>query len=138
MRALVVDDELTSRILLQETLARYGDVETCEDGAEAVETCLRAISENRPYEIICMDIMMPGMSGLDALQRIRQEEERAGRQRSDGAKVIMITAKDDSESIAKSFQQLCDAYLTKPVDMRDLLNILHCLCPLPEPEPAKA
>jgi len=134
MRVLVVDDELTSRFLLQETLARYGDVEASEDGSEAVEKCIQALGENRPYDIICMDIMMPGMSGLEALQRIRQEEERTGRTRSDGAKVIMITAKDDSESIAQSFQQLCDAYLTKPVDMRDLLNILHCLYPVPEPE----
>jgi two-component system, chemotaxis family, chemotaxis protein CheY len=132
MRVLVVDDELTSRILLQETLARYGEVEISEDGAEAVDKCRQAISEGLPYNLICMDIMMPGMSGLEALQTIRGEEECSGLTRSDAAKVIMITAKDDSESIAQSFQSLCDAYVTKPVDMQDLLNIVDCLYPAQE------
>jgi len=133
MRVLVVDDELTSRIVLQETLAGYGEVDTAENGAEAVEKCRCAFAEGRPYEVICMDIMMPGMSGLEALQTIRQDEERSGRQRPNAAKVIMISARDDSESITQSFQQLCDAYLTKPVDLTDFLNILQCLHPIPEP-----
>ena len=133
MRALVVDDEMTSRIVLQDTLARYGDVDTSEDGADAVEKCRRALEEGLPYDVICMDIMMPGMTGLEALQTIRREEERSGRPRPGAAKVIMISAKDDSESIKQSFQHLCDAYLTKPLDLTDFLNILLCLYPIPEP-----
>jgi two-component system chemotaxis response regulator CheY len=133
MRILVVDDEPTSRILLEGMLAGYGNVERAGDGAEAVEKCRQALGDRLPYGLICMDIMMPGMSGLEALQTIREEEERSGLPRSDAAKVVMITAKDDSDSISQSFQSLCDAYVTKPVDMQDLLNIVDCLYPAQEP-----
>lgn len=132
MRALIVDDESTSRIVLEEILARYGEVHSANNGSEAVGRCRRALEQGRPYDVICMDIMMPGVSGLEALQLIRKEEKRFGRAGDQAAKVIMITARDDSESISQSFQQLCDAYLTKPIDAADFLGILDCLHPILE------
>ncbi len=72
---------------------------------------------------------MPGVNGVEALRTIRQDEEQSGRIRAHAANVVMITAKDDSNSNAQSFQELCDAYVTKPVDAGDLLNIVDCLQP---------
>jgi len=133
MRSLVVDDELTSRIVLEQILRSYGEVDCAQTGTDAVDACQRALQLGHPYDVVCMDIMMPGMSGLDALKLIRQDEERFGRTRQQAAKVIMITGRDDSEIISQCFQQLCDAYLTKPIDAADFLGILDCLHPMPQP-----
>jgi two-component system chemotaxis response regulator CheY len=130
MKALVVDDELTTRIILQETLSPYAEVHTCGDGTEAVSACARALDHGGPYDLICMDLMMPRMGGLDALRLIRQEEERHGRIRPRAAKVIVTTASDDAETISTAFRELCDAYLVKPIDAAELLNFVYCLFPV--------
>jgi two-component system chemotaxis response regulator CheY len=133
MKALVVDDDLTTRTVLQEMLSRYAEVHSCVDGTEAVLACTRALDRDDPYDLICMDILMPTMNGLEALKLIRDDEERHGRIRSRGAKVIITTAADDTDSIHTAFQQLCDAYIVKPIDGTELLNIVYCLCPVDEP-----
>ena len=130
MKALVVDDELTTRMVLLETLSQYGEVHTCVDGTEAVEVCNRALDQGGPYDLICMDLIMPAMGGLEALKLIRAAEERHGRLRPSAAKVIITTAADDSNTISRAFQELCDAYLVKPIDPAELLNIVYCLCPI--------
>jgi two-component system, chemotaxis family, chemotaxis protein CheY len=132
MRALVVDDELTTRLVLEDLLARYAEVDCCTGGAEAVEAARRALENGDPYELICLDIFMPGMTGIEALARIRQDEERHGRERPRGAKVIMTTASGDTDTADRAFHEFCDAYVLKPIDAAELLNVIECLCPLAE------
>ncbi len=130
MKALVVDDDLTTRIVLQEALARYGEVHSCVDGTEAVEASRRALDRGSPYDLICMDLIMPTMGGLEALKLIREEEERHGRVRPQASRVIITTASDDNDSITQAFQKLCDAYVVKPIDTAELVNIVYCLFPI--------
>jgi len=132
MKALVVDDDLTTRIVLQEILSRYGEVHSCVDGAEAVQACTRALDHGGPYDLICMDLLMPCMNGLEALKLIRQEEANRGRTRPRASKVIIATASDDTNSISAAFRELCDAYVVKPIDASELLNIVECLFPIQE------
>ena len=132
MKALVVDDDVTTRIVLQEILSRLADVDSCADGTEAVEACTIALDCGDPYDLICMDLLMPKMNGLEALTLIRQDEERHGLIRPRGSKVIITTAAGDDKSIDTAFQQLCDAYVVKPIDGEDLLNMVYCLCPVEE------
>lgn len=132
MRALVVDDDLTTRLVLQEILSRYAEVHSCVDGTEAVQACSRALDHGTAYDLICLDLMMPTMNGLEALKLIRQEEERHGHTRPRAAKIIITTAADDTGSISAAFQELCDAYLVKPIDGAELINLVYCLCPMEE------
>jgi len=136
MKTLVVDDDLTTRIVLQEILSRFGEVHSCMDGTEAVQVCSRALECDRPYDLICLDILMPTMSGLEALKLIRREEESCGRTRPRAAKVIIITATDDTDTVREAFNELCDAYVVKPIDAAELLNMVYCLCPVVESDPA--
>jgi two-component system, chemotaxis family, chemotaxis protein CheY len=135
MKALVVDDELTTRIVLEEILSPYGGVDTCEDGAEAVAACARARAGGTPYDLVCMDLFMPNMGGLEALKLIRQEEETSGLARPRGCKVIITTAAGDRDSISVAFRELCDAYLVKPIDAAELVDLVYCLCPIEERTP---
>jgi two-component system chemotaxis response regulator CheY len=135
MRALVVDDELTTRIVLEEILAPYGVVHTRVDGLEAVAACAQALDAGNPYDLVSLDLLMPNMGGLEALKLIRQDEERHGLPRGRGAKVVITTAAGDRESINFAFRELCDAYLLKPIDAAELLDVVYCLCPIDDEEP---
>ena len=127
MKALIVEDDFTSSLLLQEILKHYGPSDTALNGRQAVEAVRRAIDSGEPYDLICLDIMMPEMDGHEALQQIRALEEAKGIVAVKGAKVVMTTALDDSKNILASFKDQCDIYLTKPVDKAKLLGELRKL-----------
>jgi two-component system, chemotaxis family, chemotaxis protein CheY len=130
MRTLIVEDDFTSRLLLQSFLSQYGECHIATNGEEAV-TAFRAAQESgNAYDLICMDIMMPEMDGQTAVKKIRAIEEAGGMLSSDGAKIIMTTALDDVSNVVQSFQSLCDAYLFKPIDtgkLRDYIRSLNLL-----------
>ena len=132
MKALVVDDDLMTRIVLQEILSAYAEVHSCVDGKEAVLANQRALERGDPYDLICMDVLMPVMGGIEALKLIRREEELHGRFRPRATKVVITTAADDKDTISQAFRELCDAYVVKPVDTEEIIDIVRCLFPLEE------
>lgn len=132
MKILVVDDDLMTRTLLEGVLSAYAEVQCCVDGREAVEACKGALDRGAPFDLICMDLLMPVMGGIEALRIIRHEEEQRGRLRPHGAKVVITTASDDSDTISKAFRELCDAYVVKPIDTEQLIDVVHCLFPIEE------
>jgi two-component system chemotaxis response regulator CheY len=127
MKTLVVEDDFTSSLLLREILKHYGPSHAALNGREAVDAVRTAIDSGEPYDLICLDIMMPEMDGHEALQHIRALEEAKGIIAIRGAKIVMTTALDDSKNILASFKDQCDIYLTKPVDKAKLLGELRKL-----------
>ena len=127
MKTLIVEDDFTSRLYLQEILKKYGPANVAMNGKEAVEAVRAALESGEPYDLITLDIMMPEMDGQAALNEIRRVEEAGGIASIYGAKVIMTTALDDSKNILASFKGQCDVYLTKPVDKAKLLGELRKL-----------
>ena len=132
MKALVVDDDLMTRIILQEILSAYAAVDICVDGKEAVDAYTSALARGQPYDLVCMDLLMPVMGGIEALRNIRREEGLRGRLRPDSTKVIITTASDDNDTISEAFRELCDAYVVKPIDTEQLIDVMHCLFPIEE------
>ncbi len=121
MKTLIVEDELTSRVMLRELLKRYGAPHIAMNGREAVETVGLALEAGAPFDLICLDIMMPEMNGQTALKRIRQLEADAGLTAQNRARVIMTTAHSDKENVLEAIQGQCDYFLVKPIDGRTLL-----------------
>ena len=135
MRVLVVEDDLTSRMILQRYLSPYGENNVAVNGTEAIEAFQLATDENEPYDLVCLDILMPEMDGQEVLKIIREIEEKAGSRGLDRAKVIMTTALGDRKNIMESFREQCDGYLVKPIDKKKFLKLLGSLGFPKEPRP---
>ena len=124
MKTLIVEDEVTSRLLLQEFLKPYGGVHTVADGKQAIGAVRAALESGDGYDLVCLDIMMPGMDGYQTLREIRRLEEERGILSSRGAKIVMTTALDRVGNVFEAFRNLCDDYLFKPIDRAQLLERL--------------
>jgi len=114
MKALVVEDDFTSRLLLQKFLSPFGECHIAVDGNEAVDAFLLSRENKEPYDLICMDIMMPGLDGHGALKRIREIEE-TNDPTGPRVRIIMTTALGDKENVFSAFREQCDGYLPKPI-----------------------
>ena len=125
MKTLIVEDEITSRVLLRELLKRYGLPHVAMNGREAVEAVSAALNALEPYDLICLDIMMPEMNGQEALKKIRQMEAEAGIGPERRARVIMTSALADKGNVIEAIQSQCDYFLVKPIDGRALLDELR-------------
>jgi two-component system chemotaxis response regulator CheY len=120
VRILIVDDDLLGRIVLRKLLDSRGACDMAVNGREAVEAFHMALKEAKPYDLICMDILMPEMDGVEALKAIRVFEEERGIFGQARVKVIMITGRDDSKSVLTSFREGCEGYVVKPVEKANL------------------
>ncbi len=109
-RLLVVEDHAESRDILVRYFARQGFVvEAVEDAAAALE----AIATLRP-DLVLLDIMMPDMSGLEALFLIRQTLAR------EELPVVMVTAKDSLDDVVEALALGANDFVTKPLDLPTL------------------
>ena len=127
MKTLIVEDDFTSSLLLQKILKEYGPFRTALNGEQAIEAVGVALEEGKPYDLICLDIMMPRMDGQTALRRTRYLEESRGILSTNGAKVIMTTALGDLKNVSSAYSNMCDAYLVKPIDRAKMLDELRKL-----------
>lgn len=110
-RILVVDDNEMNRDMLSRRLARRNfDVETAENGTEALGRL-----QEEEFDLVLLDIMMPGVSGLEVLETIRQTASPAD------LPVIMATAKNESADIAAALRMGANDYVTKPLDFQVVL-----------------
>jgi two-component system, chemotaxis family, chemotaxis protein CheY len=125
MKTLIVEDDFTSRLLMQELLKDFGLPHVAMRGQEAVEAVRIALEAGQPYKLICLDIMMPDMDGQQVLIAIRALEEAKGIFSSDGAKILMTTSLDDMQNKIRSFSNLCDGYMVKPIYKEKLLDELR-------------
>ena len=125
MKTLVAEDDHLSRLLLSQIISGFGTCHVAVNGVEAVKYFRKALEEGDPYDLVCMDIMMPVMDGQQALKKIRDLEKKYGVERRDAARAIMVTALDDANNVAMAFGQgECEAFHTKPVDKKKLLGQL--------------
>lgn len=127
MKCLIVEDDFTARKLLQIYLSDYADCFIAVNGREAVEAVRQALDEAQPYDLICLDIMMPEMNGHKALEAIRRLEKEHGIGGLDGVKVIMTTALDNSKNIIGAFRKGCEAYIVKPIRKEKLFEQMEKL-----------
>lgn len=127
MRILIAEDDMISRKFLSKFLSKYGECDIVVDGMEALDAYLISVKENSPYDVICLDIMMPKVDGVKVLKAIRDFEKQRGIATDRKVKIIMITALDDTEYVHKAFELGCEAYAAKPIDTDKLIEVMKNL-----------
>lgn len=124
MKVLVVEDDQAGLLLLRRYLEPLGQIDTAERGDEAIDLFLKALESKQPYDLVCLDIMLPGTSGQEALMAMRVLEQKHGILGLDRCKILMITALNDPSQILASFREQCDGYLPKPLFYNRLVEEL--------------
>ena len=113
-RILVVDDEPAIVDAVAYALRREGfDVETAGDGREALEAA-RAV----PYDVLVLDLMLPGMSGLDVCRSLRAESD---------VPIVMLTARDAEIDRVVGLELGADDYVTKPFSVAELVSRVRAI-----------
>src|SRR6202166_1069782 len=106
---LVVDDEPALRKTIRSSLAASGyPVEEAGTGGEAV-----GVIQRQPFDLVLLDVNMPGMNGLEACRQIRAYAPRVG--------IIMLTVRDAEEDKVRALDAGADDYVTKPFRFRELV-----------------
>jgi two-component system chemotaxis response regulator CheY len=133
MKCLITEDDFISRRILRELLSPHFDIEIAVDGEESVTAFRMAHEAKQPFDLICMDIMMPKMDGREALRQIRRMEKELEVPPNLEVKVIMTTALDDPKTVFDSFyEDGATAYLVKPIGRQKLFRELRALGLLPQ------
>jgi two-component system chemotaxis response regulator CheY len=120
VKALVVEDDFVSRKMLQKMLLAHGDADVAVSGEEAFDAFQEALSADAPYDVLFLDINLPGISGHDVLKKVREHERSLGIEGLDGCKIIMATGRNDKEAILSAFREGCEAYIKKPFSKDDI------------------
>jgi diguanylate cyclase (GGDEF)-like protein len=103
---LIVDDIAENRTILTRRFGRNGfQTVEAENGQQALD-----LIDAAPFELVLLDVMMPGMNGVEVLKRIRQKHDPMQ------LPVIMVTAKSDGSDVAEALEAGANDYITKPVD----------------------
>jgi two-component system chemotaxis response regulator CheY len=128
MKILIAEDDNISRQIIHKILVRLGRCDAVVDGAEAVEAFKLALDDGEPYDLICLDIMMPGVDGQAALKQIRETERAMEIRGEREVKVIMLTALDDPHSVVEAYYRGgATAYMVKPIESTKLMLELERL-----------
>src|SRR3990172_337106 len=107
---LIVDDEYAGRETLQSVLEGEGyNIEMAENGPQAIEKAKQLLPD-----VILLDVMMPGMTGFEVCQRIRNDPQIAE------IPIIVLTALDDRESMLTALKAGADDFISKPFDRFEL------------------
>jgi two-component system, chemotaxis family, chemotaxis protein CheY len=113
MKCLIVDDDIICRKSVALILKEVAECEEAADGTEALVKFSQALKENAPFDVIFLDILMPGIDGHQTAQAIREIERESFRAGS--AKIIMLTVVNSVNDAMTSFcQGQAAAYLVKP------------------------
>ena len=127
MRILIAEDDFASRKVLLKFLSVYGECDVTVDGEEAVDAYMMALEDGEPYDLVCLDVMMPVLDGYQVLKAIRDIEAERGITKDQRVKIIMTTALNEERNVKKAFELGCEAYSGKPIDVDRFEQVLRKL-----------
>ena len=124
MRTLVVDDDLVSRRLLRSLVTAFSECEVAVNGRDALQLFESRHATGTPFELICLDVMLPELDGYEVLEAIRKFEAQHQVGLSQCAKIIFFTSVEDPQLVGRSYAIGCQAMVAKPVDRDKLIHAL--------------
>lgn len=127
MRILIVEDDLTSSMFMKKYLSKYGQCDVAMNGIEGIDLAIEAYESNMPYDLICLDIMMPKVDGIKVLKTIRDYEKSKLKPDQAISKIIMTTALNNHETVDEAYKIGCEGYAWKPIVIEEFNKVLMTL-----------
>ena len=107
---------------MKKFLSSYGTCDVAVDGMEALDAFMEAVKQKEPYDLLCLDIMMPRVDGLKVLKAIRVLEKQHNLKHTC---IMMMTALADVEYVDQALELGCDAYAAKPIDTEKVESVMR-------------
>lgn len=130
MRILIAEDDMASRRFITKFMTAYGECDVTVDGIEVIDAFILALDSGKPYDLICMDVMMPKVDGIKALKTIRQLEAVRDIEESKRVKIIVTTALGQTQYVTSAFETGMEVYVDKPIvteKMEDAMRKLRLI-----------
>ena len=121
MRILIAEDDFASRKVILKFLSEYGECDVTVDGMEAIDAFMMALEDGDPYDLICLDVMMPIMDGYEATRTIRA----LPRKDVKNLPIIAMTANALEEDKEAALMNGMNAHIAKPIDVDVLMEVLR-------------
>lgn len=125
MRTLIVEDTLINQEFLKMVMEERGECVVVESGEEAIDAFGRTLDESIPFDLIFMDVMLPGIDGLQTLERIRALENERGISPGSETKTIITTALEDNTKATHACAHGATSYITKPIRQKSIEDELR-------------
>lgn len=120
-RVLAIDDNTSTREMLKETLRSYGmDAHTCHSGEQAIQLVKQAIQEDKPFQLLIIDWRLPGMDGLELVERLKKKLSS-----EQLPKLILATGYYAEELAEKARAAGTHDFITKPYTTATLARAMH-------------
>jgi CheY-like chemotaxis protein len=129
MKVLVVDDEVVSREKMASIVRQYGPCQAVDNGILAINCFWEAWNNWMPYDLITLDISMPGQDGLETLKKIRNLEKDKKVPHDRRVKIIMVTGEADKETVVSCIKRGCNDYVVKPFNRETVEQKIQKLFP---------
>jgi two-component system chemotaxis response regulator CheY len=120
MKTLIVDDNIVNRSSIQKVIEDMGVNESAVNGQDAIEMFKLHLVHSRPFDLVLLDIVMPGMDGIKVLKALRDIEDEHKVKQSNRSKILMVTSHSHKDVVLAALKSGCDGYIVKPF-RRDVL-----------------
>ncbi len=127
MRILIAEDVQLMQKLLGKLLEPYGELTYAKDGQEALSKFQESIQSKKFFDLICLDINLPRINGLEVLKNVRAGEKLNHIPLRNRAKILMVSSTNDAEVVVKAINLGCNGYIVKPFSKEKIVNELKKL-----------
>ena len=115
-KVLLVDDSTTT-LMMEEMILKKSTPYQCVTAKDGLDAIARAVEETP--DLVLMDVVMPRMNGFEACKRMRMEDSLRN------TPIILVTTRGEEEYVEAGYQSGCNDYITKPINSRELVTLLH-------------
>ncbi|MCP4671733.1 MAG: response regulator [Desulfobacula sp.] len=129
IKTLIVDDDFISRSKMKGIMESYGECIVAANGKEAIAFFQENLEDNKPFDIITLDISMPDMDGTEVLLNIREIENNHNIAQENQVKIIMVSSHSDQGHHMTCLQAGCDDYIVKPFDFKSVNSTIERIKP---------
>lgn len=114
MKTLIVDDNIVNRSSMQKIMEDMGISECAINGQEAIEMFKLHLEHSKPFDLVLLDIVMPGMDGIKVLKALRDLEQEQNVEPEKRSKILMVTSHSHKDVVLAALKSGCDGYIVKP------------------------